>query len=243
MLSTLGTTWSAELVYLIMTMADVETAKKLPLAIRVPFLDFQPQGTPSLDEMMEMPSPRIFKTHLYSKFFDTEIKKAKPKVIVVQRNPKDCLVSYFHFYKNFKISFGDYPGNFDDFFELYKHKHLLFGDFFDHIVSWWEHRNEENYLFTSYEELKKDVRAVIKKFATFLGKELSNEMVDTIAEHTSFEKMKNNPMVNMEPMVKDFMRKGIIGDWTNYFNDEQSQLIDEKAKEVEEKYGIKFQYK
>ncbi len=49
-------------------------------------------------------------------------------------------------------------------------------------------------------------------------------------------------MVNLEPMAKDFIRKGIVGDRTNYFNDEQSQLIDEKAKEVEEKHGIKFQY-
>ncbi len=224
-------------------MANVETANNVPHHKRIHHIDLHFPGLNlSLDELKEMPSPRILRTHLYSKFFETEIKKAKPKVIVVHRNPKDCLVSFFHFYKNFKMAFGNYPGNFNDFFELYKQKHLKFGDFFDHTVGWWEHRNEENYLFTSYEEMKKDVRAIIKRVATFLGKEFSDEMVDKIAEHTSFDNMKKNPMVNMEPMAKDFIRKGIVGDWTNYFNDGQSQLINEKAKEVEEKYGMKFQY-
>ncbi len=38
------------------------------------------------------------------------------------------------------------------------------------------------------------------------------------------------------------MRRGIIGDWKNYFSEEQSSFIDSRQKEVTKEYGIPFYY-
>ena len=95
-----GSTWLSELVSLIASNGDFEEANKVHLVKRVPHLGMQIPGAPSvLDLLKEMLSPRIIKTHLYFDLLSTEIEKAKPKIIVLQRNPKDCLASFFHHYK------------------------------------------------------------------------------------------------------------------------------------------------
>lgn len=54
------------------------------------------------------------------------------------------------------------------------------------------------------------------KLIKFLGKETSDEIVDKIIKHTTFQEMKNNPSTNYETLpdeimnhkVSPFMRKG-----------------------------------
>ena len=36
--------------------------------------------------------------------------------------------------------------------------------------------------------------------------------------------------------------KGIVGDWKNYFSEEQSDFVDEKCREYLEPLGLKFEY-
>lgn len=70
----------------------------------------------------------------------------------------------------------------------------------------------------------------------FVGHPLTEKQIDRITLHCTFEKMRNNKMVNREELpVADlfdmsktkFMRKGIIGDWRNNFTAEQSQRFDQ----------------
>ncbi len=226
-----------ELVFLITTNGDIEAAMKTRSDERVPMLEMTIPGQPSnYDMIMKRPSPRLIKSHLYFKFFAKSLQQAKSKCIVVFREPKDSLVSYFHHYQNLL----GYNGSFDEYFEMYKRGELVFGDPFDHAISWWENKEKDNFLFVTYEEMKEDIRGVIKKIAKFLDKDLSVETVEKIIEHTSFEKMKVNPMVNKSEIMDNFMRKGVIGDWVNYMNKDQRALVDSRAKEVQEKYGITF---
>lgn len=44
-----------------------------------------------------------------------------------------------------------------------------FGDYFDHLLSWYAHRNNPNVLFVTYEELKKDTAGWILKLADFFS--------------------------------------------------------------------------
>ena len=86
-----------------------------------------------------------------------------------------------------------------------------------------------------YEDMKNDPKKAIVQVAKFLGKfdGLSDEMLDRIVEATSFGSMKANKSVNYEWIGKlpencpGHIRKGIVGDWQNYFNDDDQQLLEQ----------------
>ena len=42
--------------------------------------------------------------------------------------------------------------------------------FMPHVLGYWERRHEENILFITYEEMKRDLPAVIRKVSGFLNK-------------------------------------------------------------------------
>lgn len=60
-------------------------------------------------------------------------------------------------------------GQFDDFFELFMEGKVDFGDYFDTLLSWYEHRDDPNVLFITYEQLKADTKEYILKIAEFMG--------------------------------------------------------------------------
>ena len=58
----------------------------------------------------------------------------------------------------------------------------LFGDYFDHVLSWWEYRNDENMLFLKYEDMKKDIISSIIQIASFMNRELSEKEIELVAK-------------------------------------------------------------
>ena len=86
---------------------------------------------------------------------------------------------------------------------------------------------------------------MIKQIAMFLGRELNEETVDRIAAITSFKSMKSNANLTMKhELVKgDFMRKGVVGDWENYFSPEQVKEMDEMYQKFRSETGEEFTFK
>lgn len=70
-------------------------------------------------------------------------------------------------------------------------------------MEFWKRRNEPNILFLKYEDMKLDLPGTIWKCAEFLGvsNKMSQEDVDNVATHLMFEKMQNNPAVNLDPIL------------------------------------------
>ena len=66
-----------------------------------------------------------------------------------------------------------------------------FGDYFDHVLSWWAHKDDDNVLFLKYEDMKKDLPSAVDKIAKFIGQDISKELVDEIAHKTTFANMKD----------------------------------------------------
>ncbi|KAL3193986.1 hypothetical protein MRX96_001903 [Rhipicephalus microplus] len=105
------------------------------------------------------------KTHM---LYDEDRICSEAKYIYVVRNPFDCCVSFYHHYKLYPI-YQFEQGTFDEFFELFLAGDVDGGDYFDHLSSWYPHRNDHNVLFIRYEDLKRDTKSWILALADFLG--------------------------------------------------------------------------
>ena len=82
-----------------------------------------------------------------------------------------------------------------------------------------------------YEDMKQDLEAVINKVNVFLeNPELSKLQVDELKEFLHIDNFKNNPSVNKIHEMRgktNFIRKGIVGDYRNYFDENMEQEWDE----------------
>ena len=205
-------------------------------------------GNDALQRVKDAQRPRLIKTHLQANFFERVLadKSSCPKFIVVLRNPKDLLVSFYHFHRSWPGTTA-FPDNWELFFEKFKNKSLLYGDYFDHVLSWHRYKDHPNVLTVKYEDMKKDAAAVIKQVGDLVGVTTDDDTAMKIAEETSFDAMKSRPPGKMLPAVgkdfKGFFRKGATGTWKEeLFTDEQIKCVDDLVAEKLTPEGIAFEW-
>ncbi|KAK9527620.1 hypothetical protein VZT92_014166 [Zoarces viviparus] len=106
------------------------------------------------------------------------------------------------------------------------------GSWFDHIRDHHNARDQLNICFVQYENMLKDLRGEVVKLCHFLGKDLTDEAIDHVVETSTFKTMKTNPKANYKDLVetnhykKKIMRKGIAGDWKDFFTVAQNEHFD-----------------
>nr|CAD7448559.1 unnamed protein product [Timema bartmani]CAD7457250.1 unnamed protein product [Timema tahoe] len=262
-----GTTWTQEMVWCIANDLDFQAAK-VPLPERFPFLDHSPLFDytdilpripdlqlptfvlDSVQHIADLPSPRFIKTHLPWSLLPGQIRTGdrRPKIVYVARNAKDTCVSYYH---HCTLMEG-YQGDFEDFCKLFLGDTLCFAPFWSHVLGFWKRRQEPNILFLKYEDMKKDLPAIIRRTAVFLGKRLSDNQVDSLSHHLSFDSMKKNRSVNYEEVVEinrrfnlipaegDFMRAGQVGGWKGKMTEQQVEQFDQWTEEHLDGTGLCF---
>ncbi|KAL7987813.1 hypothetical protein Chor_006732, partial [Crotalus horridus] len=72
-------------------------------------------------------------------------------VIYVYRNPKDILVSYFHYCNCFNGV--ENSTNLEEFMQKFLSGAVASSLVFDHVKGWYTHQNEFNILILCYEEI------------------------------------------------------------------------------------------
>jgi hypothetical protein len=172
----------------------------------------------------------VIKTHLpfnlmpYNKF---------AKYLCVIRNPKDTCVSFFYHIK--ADSRFEFSGHFHEFFDYWIKGEVAYGDYFEHILSFWSHRFDDNFSFLVYEHVKNNPKDAVLKIAEFLGEEFvikmkeNNEfLLNKVIENSTINALKGS----LGEEFNFIIRKGIVGDWKNHFTKEESDLIDEKVKKL-----------
>ena len=249
-----GTTWTIELVWTILNDVDIEKTK-VPQMIRSPFLesfclvntDFLTQLglKPDNEKLCEvfddpiehankMTGRRVIKSHLPLEFLPPRLLDTC-KVIYVCRNPKDTAVSYYH--HNLLVPGHSFIGTFQQFLQFFKEGLHTYGSYWQHLLGGWKNRTHPNLKFLWYEDMKEDQMGVIEDLCTFLHHPLSAEQKETLVDHVKFSNMKKNPNTNptagvdLPPGKPDFIRKGQVGDWRNFFQEEESRLWDEWIRE------------
>ena len=144
---------------------------------------------------------------------------------------------------------GLYLGTWDDFFELIRNDQLVYGDLFPQVAEWYSfNKDRENSMILVYEDMKVDLKENLIKLNQFLGKNISESTLDLIAHKVTFDNMKKDSKINVSNFTKfeesrsKFLRKGTVGDWKNYFNEEQNNYIEKRTKEYFDSIGLNFQY-
>ncbi|XP_051522945.1 sulfotransferase 1C2 [Myxocyprinus asiaticus] len=245
-----GTTWTQEIVDLLLHNGDAEVCQRAPTAVRIPFLEIcSPPPIPSgLDLLKQMKPPRVIKTHLPIQLVPKGFWENKCKVIYMARNAKDNIVSYFHFDRmNFT---QPEPGPWDGYIHKFMKGQLGWGSWYDHVKGYWRERKQRNILYIHYEDMKEDPRWEIERIMRYLDLSLPDEIIDRIVQLTSFKVMKDNPMANytyipkpvFDQSISAFMRKGEVGDWVNHFTPAQSQMFDEDYTNQMKDVDIPFRF-
>merc|ERR1719474_638231 len=171
-----GTTWTQEMVWNIVNNLDFQTAKSTSLEDRIPFLELSGLLEPwhkdnmeekdhmsgtglvnSIEQVKNLPSPRLIKTHLAIEMLPRQVMEKKVKVIYVTRNPRDAVVS---FYNHWRI-LENFTGSFEVFLSAFLADVCgYYTPFIQHVLDYWKRKEDLKMLFLTYEEMKADLPKV-----------------------------------------------------------------------------------
>ncbi|PWA34079.1 sulfotransferase 16 [Artemisia annua] len=247
----IGTTWLKSLMFSILNRSQFEFSNH-PLLHQGPhgvfpqfgaymFKDYQ------MTNMDVLPSPRLFASHIAHSLFPSAMTNLSSgcKFVYVCRDPKDVLVSKFHFSNELRPKTLP-PISFDQAFELFCEGISDYGPFWDHVLGFWRASLESpnKILFLKYEEIKKEPEVHVKKLADFMGvpisaEEQENGIVEEIVKLCSFEHLKNLEVnktgiqrFNLgEIENRHFFRQGLVGDWKRHLTKEMGERIDRITQE------------
>ncbi|KAF2893637.1 hypothetical protein ILUMI_12538 [Ignelater luminosus] len=234
-----GTTWTQEMVWIIANNLDFEGAKK-SLRERFPSwevctaidrkrlyeaLNIPPRqcDTNSIEYAKNLQRPRFIKSHLPFSLLPKQIQNGtkSPKMICVMRNPKDTCVSYYHH----GILLMGWKTSLENFVKVFMAGKSIMGPYWKHVLGYWNKRHLPNLLIIKYEDMKANLPSVIRTVAQFLNRTITEEQIQLLCKHLSFESMKSNPAVNFEDLIEKmkkinlmveneaFIRTGIIGQY------------------------------
>ncbi|KAJ8023691.1 Amine sulfotransferase [Holothuria leucospilota] len=247
-----GTHWMQEVVNLILV--DGHASKLFASNRRVieaadiasPTPELLAASGPTLRQMKNAPSPRVLTTHIQYPLLPKQIREKGCKVIYVYRHPKDVITSYFNFNRKLlKVECGkeapDTPANFAMFFSDAMEGKIAYGSWMDHVLQYSKEKDNENYLFVSFEAMKADLRRVVMDVASFIGHSLDGEAVKRVIQAASIESMRAAFAKEKEEAQKGnsnrkfdttiFVNKGKVGQWQSRFTTEQNKYFDKLFEE------------
>jgi hypothetical protein len=168
--------------------------------------------------------PRIFKSHLPHQ---SDYKN----VIYLVRDGRDIAVSYyFHLIKQKKIGRNT---QFSEFLNRFNRGDLPFGSWSAHVISWLNGKTG-CLLLIKYEEFLNNPQKELEKVLHYLGIEINLQKIKMATDASTFPRMselEREQQSSVNTLADSFLdipfiRKGIAGDYLNYFNkDQETEFI------------------
>ena len=231
-----GTTFVQHIVYLILN-SGIPVLPNERLNDLFPHLE--EVGKEFIEKQANKDGKRLIKTHLP---YQMTPQSSKAKYIFVSRNPKDCVVSFFHHTRGFPKHYGFADGDFDVYFNLFIDGMVDFGSYFTMLRSWFDHKDDDNVLFLTYEALRCNTRETILSIAKFINMdyyhkllEQDEHILDEVLKHSSLECMKQNPIrwCSERPSEQTpFIRNGGVGSWGEILTSTQVAILDNMMKKA-----------
>jgi hypothetical protein len=217
-----GTTW---LGFLIAQAIKPDGAEPLDLKSfnrYVPDVNLLYTKRGSLTAYADFHDPRFFLCHATC---DLHL----PRVVYVTRDPRDVMVSYWHYRKflsaDFNLSLAEFLRS-DDHWPC---------EWDAHVASWLLPRTHPNLLMVRYEDLHRDAGGVLRNVLNFAGVKPDEARIHAAVEASRFEKMRAAEETHgVHGKAGDpgerFVRKGRVGAW-------QEEMGEAELRIIEEKYG------
>lgn len=207
--------------------------------------DFLPEVAIKLSEPPP-PSPtglRLIKTHAPAQAVPVN---DAAKYITVIRDPKEVLVSMYHWAPQAFAFIGLQSGTPDEWVEKFLKKQIPGGWWAQHTASWWALRHKANVYIVPFNQLKADTSGQIDAVSAFLGVALSPAQRQLVLEKASFEYMKAinhkfSPIIGDTGMM-DIVRQGKTGTGDELFTPEQLDKVDAFCKRELKRLGCDFPY-
>lgn len=173
----------------------------------------------------EMPSPRVFKTHLeYGR-----MPRRRGRCIYLVRDLRDVAVSAFHHHRMVR-GWGPQE-ELRMFVNGILSGRTMFDSWFRHTRSWWPHRHDPDVLFLRYEEVIADLPGTMRRIADFCGLPLTDEIAARVLERCSVAFMKQHNekfdprLRQLEQGRREFIRNGVAGEGRVRLHPAQEQRI------------------
>ncbi|CAN0896896.1 Cytosolic sulfotransferase 5 [Linum grandiflorum] len=206
------------------------------------------------------PDRRLYHTHIpYSYLPESITSKQKTnescKLVYITRDPKDTLISQWHFYN--KI-FGrdDHQGGpfpLEKAVDSFCSGVMPFGPYWDHVLEYWEEskKSPDKVMFLKYEDLRLNPKPHVRKLAAFLGRPfVEDEEVEKVIWRSSFDRLKDldinktgkPPQAHWIPSLRNshFFRRGEVGDWRNYLSLGMTKRIDDITRDKFRGTGLRM---
>ena len=224
-----GSTWASYLLHQLRSRGDTEFRDIKDEVIDITPGHWDPTVNPFSIEQRYF--PRTFKTHGSYKLCPKG-----GKYIYIARNPKDILISLYHFIHDLfcikeKVPIEDFYKNY--YVERFGTGHDI-GNVWDHLLGWYPHRTEQNVLWLHYEDLLEDRTKCIRIIAQFMDVKLDDNLLHFILKRSLIDNMRRissklNPsqtnrvgkiVLNFGSEMRSYaknmkfgkMRKGVVGD-------------------------------
>ncbi|XP_037424639.1 cytosolic sulfotransferase 5-like [Triticum dicoccoides] len=218
----------------------------------VPFIEIPDNGRDHT-YLETLPSPRLLSTHMPLSMLPPETSSHGCRLVYLCREPKDALVSRWHFENRIvEGSNIELVKAFDMFCEGFSPS----GPFWNHCLEYWKESlaRPNEVLFLKYEEIKSHPEQVVRQLAKFLGvplteEEESSSVAEKMVKLCSFENL-TSLKVNQTGGVDHgnkiyvensvFFRKGKVGDWANHMSEEMAEKLDHVVEQMLKGSGLAF---
>lgn len=185
----------------------------------------------SLDEILTFDKTlSIIKTHSHGSLKNTDLlRRLGIRYVIMYRDIRDVAVSYVHFVR-------ERPWHPE--YKLYIDKSIQDGILFfaqnmssvfsEWIKSWYEYKDSGASIIIQYEQMLKDPKSVFIKLLNHYDIKLPDGEIDNIFDRYQQSRLRQR---------STHFRKGIIGDWENYFSPEIKNAFKENIGDFLVEFG------